>query len=109
MSRLPIAKHAIGRRRTCRQDRLKAIAFDAYGTLFDVHSVGALAEELFPGQGAALAEIWRVAQIDYTRMRTLCDRYADFRQVTEDALVFAAEKLGLDLDAGKRVGPDGAI
>ena len=38
---------------------LKAIAFDAYGTLFDVYSISSLAEELFPGKGARLATLWR--------------------------------------------------
>jgi 2-haloacid dehalogenase len=84
---------------------LRAIAFDAYGTLFDVYSVGALAEQHFPGKGAALAAQWRETQIAYTRLRTLSDRYADFWQVTEDALVFSARKLELDLgdDARKRL------
>ena len=84
------------------RDKIEAIAFDAYGTLFDVHSVAALAEKLFPGQGARLSEVWRLAQIDYTRLRTLSDRYVDFAQVTEDALVFAAKKLDLALDDERR-------
>lgn len=84
---------------------IKAIAFDAYGTLFDVYSVGALAEQLFPGKGAELANLWRDTQIAYTRIRTLSNRYAPFRQVTEDALAFAACRLGLDftLEAKKRL------
>ena len=53
---------------------LKAIAFDAYGTLFDVYSVSSLAEELLNGKGAQLATFWRDKQIDYTRLRTLSDR-----------------------------------
>lgn len=81
---------------------VKAIAFDAYGTLFDVYSVGALAEELYPGHGAVLAEIWRVAQIDYTRLLTLCGRYRDFRLLTEDGLRFACKSLGLELTGEKR-------
>ncbi len=81
---------------------IKAIAFDAYGTLFDVHSVAALAEAFYPDAGVTLSEIWRVAQIDYTRMRTLGDQYVNFRQVTEDGLVFAAEKLGLALGDEQR-------
>lgn len=81
---------------------IKAVAFDAYGTLFDVYSVGALAEHLFPGHGAALAETWRVAQIDYTRILTLCGRFRDFRALTEDGLVFASKALGLDLSADAR-------
>jgi 2-haloacid dehalogenase len=76
---------------------IRAIAFDAYGTLFDVYSVGALAEQLFPGRGAELSALWREVQIGYTRVRTLSDHYVPFWQVTEDALVFSARKLGLDL------------
>jgi 2-haloacid dehalogenase len=75
---------------------LKSIAFDAYGTLFDVYSVSSLAEELFPGKGAQLATIWRDKQIEYTRLRTLCDKYADFWQVTGDALDYACATLGLE-------------
>jgi 2-haloacid dehalogenase len=84
---------------------IRAIAFDAYGTLFDVYSVGALAEQRFPGKGAELAMLWRDTQVGYTRLRTLSGRYADFWQVTEDALVFSARKLGLELtdDARKRL------
>jgi 2-haloacid dehalogenase len=78
-------------------DRIAGIAFDAYGTLFDVYAVGAEAEKLFPGHGAQLAEIWRVAQIDYTRLVTLCGRYKDFWVITESALEFSTEKLGLTL------------
>jgi len=51
--------------------RPKAFAFDAYGTLFDVHSVAALAEELFPGQGDAVSQLWRTKQIEYTWLRTM--------------------------------------
>ena len=77
---------------------IQAIVFDAYGTLFDVYSVGAQAEQLFPGKGAELAALWRDRQIDYTRLRTLSNRYADFWQVTLDALRYAAQRLGLTLD-----------
>ena len=80
---------------------IKAVIFDAYGTLFDVYSVGALAEELFPGHGKALANIWRDRQIDYTRIRTLCDQYIDFWEITKDALRFACASLKLDLTEDK--------
>jgi 2-haloacid dehalogenase len=76
---------------------IQAIVFDAYGTLFDVYSIGALAERLFPKQGAALAELWRDKQIEYTRLRTMCSMYKPFWEVTQDALVFSCNKLGLDL------------
>jgi 2-haloacid dehalogenase len=46
---------------------IEAIVFDAYGTLFDVYSVGALAEQLFPGHGKSLSKLWRDKQIEYTR------------------------------------------
>ncbi len=84
---------------------IRAIAFDAYGTLFDVYSVGALAEQLFPGKGAELAAQWRDTQIGYTRVRTLSDRYIPFWELTQDALIFSARKLGLDLtdDVRKRL------
>ncbi len=84
---------------------IRAIAFDAYGTLFDVYSVGALAEQIFPGKGTELTALWRSTQIGYTHIRTLSDRYVPFWQVTEDALVFSARKLGLDLteDACRRL------
>lgn len=78
---------------------LQAIAFDAYGTLFDVYSVSALAEQLFPGKGDALAAMWRVKQIDYTRLRTLSGQYRDFLEVTRDALRMAARTLKLELDS----------
>jgi hypothetical protein len=69
--------------------RLEAFAFDAYGTLFDVHSVAALAEELFPGRGDAVSQLWRTKQIEYTWLRTMAgpDAYRTFWEVTEDGLV----------------------
>jgi len=77
---------------------MQAIAFDAYGTLFDVYSIGTLAEKLYPARGAALAELWRDKQIEYTRLRTMCSMYKPFWEVTQDALVFACRKLKLELD-----------
>lgn len=82
--------------------RIRAIAFDAFGTLFDVYSVGALAEQLFPGKGEALAALWRLKQIEYTFLRTLSDRYKPFLAVTEDALEFSARKLGITLGESAR-------
>jgi len=81
---------------------IKAIVFDAYGTLFDVYSIGVLAEDLFPGKGAQLATIWRDKQIEYTRVRTLSDKYANFWQVTVDALTYSCEFLNLDLTEASR-------
>jgi 2-haloacid dehalogenase len=81
---------------------MKAIAFDAYGTLFDVFSVTALGEELFPGQGDALAQLWRLKQLQYSMLRSLMGRHRDFWRLTEDGLVYAARSLGLDLTPDKR-------
>ncbi len=76
----------------------QAIAFDAYGTLFDVYSIGTLAEKCYPGKGDALAALWRDKQIEYTRLRTMCSMYKPFWEVTQDALIFSCKKLGLQLD-----------
>ena len=78
---------------------VRGVLFDAYGTLFDVYSIGALADEMFPGKGAALAALWRDKQVEYTRLRTLSDRYADFLTVTEQALRYCSARLRLDLTA----------
>jgi 2-haloacid dehalogenase len=81
----------------------KAVIFDAYGTLFDVHSVVAAAEQMFPGHGDALSQLWRQKQIEYTQLRTLSDasgaHYAPFWTITLDALRFSARKLGLTLNS----------
>lgn len=82
--------------------RIQAVAFDAFGTLFDVYSVGLLAEQLYPGKGSQLAELWRQKQIEYSFIRTLSGRYKPFWEITQDGLVFAAARLGLELDAARR-------
>ncbi|HEU5321235.1 MAG TPA: haloacid dehalogenase type II, partial [Methylomirabilota bacterium] len=74
----------------------------AYGTLFDVLSVTALCERLFPGRGAALAQLWRVKQLQYSLLRSLMGRHRDFWRLTEDGLVYACKSLGLDLTAAAR-------
>ena len=85
-----------------------AVLFDAYGTLFDVYSVGLLAEQLFPGHGQALGVLWRDKQIDYTRLVTSSRSgpertsvYQPFWELTSAALRYACKKLGLDLSAGQ--------
>ncbi len=74
---------------------IRALVFDAYGTLFDPLSVRAFAEQFFPGQGAALSQLWRAKQLEYSWLHTLMGRYANFWRVTEDALVFSCRSLGL--------------
>ena len=80
----------------------QALVFDAYGTLFDVHSVTQLADSLFPGRGAALSQAWRTKQLEYTWLRSLMGRYDDFNAVTADALDWALESLGLAADRAAR-------
>lgn len=80
----------------------RAVLFDAYGTLFDVYSVGLLAEQLFPGQGQALGVLWRDKQIEYTRLVTTSNDgqfYQPFWDLTRAGLRYACKRLGLDLTA----------
>jgi len=76
--------------------KIKAIAFDAF-PIFDPRPVFALANELFPEKGPELGNTWRLRQFEYTWLRTASRRYADFWQVTEDALVFASRTMKLEL------------
>ena len=76
----------------------RAVVFDAYGTLFDVYSVGLLAEQLFPGQGSALSTLWRDKQIEYTRLTSMSGRYRPFWDLTRAGLRYAALRLDLSLD-----------
>ena len=75
----------------------EAVLFDAYGTLFDVYSVGALAERSFPGRGDALAQLWRDKQIEYTRLCSMSGRWRPFWELTRAGLRFAALRLALVL------------
>lgn len=81
--------------------KLRAVLFDAYGTLFDVHSVALLAEQLFPGQGERLSLLWRDKQIEYTRLVTMSgpqgEHYRPFWDITRAALRQASARLGLNL------------
>lgn len=82
----------------------KLIAFDAYGTLFDVYSMGELAEELFPGNGQAFALMWRDRQIEYTRLVTMSDpnpsgskHYLPFWDLTVRSLHYVCKRMNLNL------------
>lgn len=79
-----------------------ALVFDAYGTLYDVHSVVQRCESFFPGAGARLSQLWRAKQLEYTWLRSLMRRYAPFSTVTRDALAHACEALSLPLGAEQR-------
>ena len=82
---------------------VRAVVFDAYGTLFDVHSVASLAEQLFPGRGDALSQLWRQKQLEYSWLRAMSRRYKPFWDITRDALRFAAARLALPLAPGLEV------
>ena len=74
---------------------IKAIVFDAYGTLFDVQSVAAATEAAFPGHGTVITQLWRLKQLEYTWLRSLMGRYAEFGTVTRDSLTYVLETLDL--------------
>jgi len=78
---------------------VRAVLFDAYGTLFDVYSIGVAAEHRFPGAGERLAVLWRDKQIEYTRLSSMSGRPRSFRDCTRAGLRFAARRLALALDA----------
>ncbi len=80
----------------------RAIVFDAYGTLFDVHSVARRCESCFPGRGAELSAGWRAKQLEYTWQRSLMRRYRPFSQVTSDALEYSCEAMGLALSGAHK-------
>ena len=86
---------------------VKLVAFDAYGTLFDVYSMGQLAEQLFPGKGQALALMWRDRQIEYTRLVTMSDpdaggsrHYLPFWELTVRSLRYCCKRMQLPLGEG---------
>ena len=74
-----------------------ALVFDAYGTLYDVHSVIRRCETCFPGKGTQLSQLWRAKQLEYTWQRSLMQRYVPFSQVTREALAYSCEALGLSV------------
>jgi len=76
---------------------IQAVVFDAYGTLFDVHSVVQRCDGLFPGSGARLSQLWRAKQLEYTWLRSLMGRYEDFGSITRAALRHACGSLTLEL------------
>src|SRR5882724_5279154 len=75
-------------------DRAQAFVFDAYGTLFDVHSVVTALQAVTP-EAEAVSRQWRVKQLEYSWLRSLMGRYVDFWTVTEEALRFALERFSI--------------
>ena len=89
--------------------KIKAVVFDAYGTLFDVYAIQALAEALYPGQGADIAVRWRDKQIEYTRLITQSDPhnasgsqyYRPFWELTRLSLEYTLDRLKLEHGSGQ--------
>lgn len=77
---------------------IKAFVFDAYGTLFDVHSVSDVTDAAFPGYGDYITQIWRMKQLEYSWLRSLMGRYEDFWAVTREALDYSLRTLELRAD-----------
>jgi 2-haloacid dehalogenase len=79
---------------------IKAVVFDAYGTLYDVQSVATVTEEAFPGYGEIITQIWRIKQLEYSWLRSLMRRYEDFSVITRESLTYTLRLLGLEHDDG---------
>jgi 2-haloacid dehalogenase len=75
---------------------IRALVFDAYGTLYDTQSVVAEAERLCPGRGEVITQIWRIKQLEYSWLRGLMEQYEDFWEVTRASLEFALRAAGLE-------------
>ncbi|MFZ5680232.1 MAG: haloacid dehalogenase type II [Pseudomonadota bacterium] len=75
---------------------IKALVFDAYGTLYDVQTVSAVTDKAFPGYGDYITQVWRMKQLEYTWLRTMMGDYQDFWAVTRDALAYTLKTIGLE-------------
>ena len=78
---------------------IKAVVFDAYGTLYDIQSVAYVTEQAFPGYGEIITQIWRIKQLEYTWLRSLMRRYEDFSIITRESLAYTLKVLGLKHEA----------
>src|ERR1700704_799863 len=77
---------------------IKAVVFDAYGTLYDIQSIAAVTEAAFPGYGEIITQVWRIKQLEYTWLRTLMLPYQDFSVITRDSLAYTLRVAGLKHD-----------
>ena len=76
---------------------IKAIIFDAYGTLFDVNSAAEKCKNKIGNKWEAFANYWRTTQLEYTWLRSLMDRHKDFWQITEDSLDKSMKAFNIDV------------
>ncbi len=77
-------------------ENVKAIIFDAYGTLFDVNSAAEKCKDKIGDKWEGFANFWRTTQLEYTWLRSLMDRHKDFWQVTEDSLDKSMRTFNID-------------
>lgn len=77
-------------------ENIKACVFDAYGTLFDVHSAVGRHKARIGDSADAVSALWRTKQLEYTWLRSLMGKHVDFRRVTGDALDYAFDAYGLE-------------
>ncbi len=85
-----------------RFEGVRACVFDAYGTLFDFGSAAAGCRDVLGDRVGPLTALWREKQIAYSWLRTMQGRYADFGQVTADALDYALAALGIEVPGLRR-------
>ncbi len=78
--------------------RFKAVAFD-YFVIFDPNSVVPAVEKVFPGKGLEFTKMWRAKQFEYGFLRSITNRHADFFKVTDDALIYTAQAMALNLSS----------
>jgi 2-haloacid dehalogenase len=95
LSRMPASADEAPRK------RYAAIAFD-YFVLFNPDSIVSAVDRLFPGKGRALTNIWRTRQFEYAWLRSMAGRYVDFSKLTEDALVYAANAVQVELTSSQK-------
>lgn len=77
---------------------IKAIVFDAYGTLYDVQSAADVTDKAFPGRGDYVTQVWRLKQLEYSWLRSAMGRYEDFWTVTRESLSYTLDTLGIAPD-----------
>lgn len=75
---------------------IDAVVFDAYGTLYDVHSVFTTTEEEFPEWGELITQVWRLKQLEYTWLRSQMGAYRSFWELSEESLAFTLDAIGLE-------------
>lgn len=80
------------------KNSIGAVVFDAYGTLFDVHSVMEACEEFYPGEGKNISRTWRQKQLEYSWLLSLMERYEPFESITRRGLIFALKSRNLPFD-----------